>query len=203
MIFFVLMVSSLSQAQELTWTSPNARIPSFSYEEGCAYSINNYCSFVPGSRCVSTSPGAVSYYDNGGRPYAACSGTATFEYMDGSVRKTRTVTGILDAVYSAPLGFMLADPIDMPPMQQCAGNPIDVGTGMKIQREEDIPSKGIGQVSITRTYAYRAATVQTLWRNNYQSFLQLLTSIDTSSHRFKSPQYPDKISACVSGWQNI
>lgn len=202
-VLLALCTCLCTQAQELTWTSPNARIPFSSYEEGCAHSIANYCSFVPSSGCISASPGAFGYYHNGGRPYATCVGTATFEYMDGDIRKTRTMTDILDAVYSAPVGYVLTDPLDNPPLQQCAGNPIEVGTGMKVQQEEDVPARGIGQISFSRAYTYRIASAQAIWRNNYQNSLQLLTSLNTDSYRFKSPQYPGKASACLSGWQNI
>lgn len=206
LIFLGLQIAALpvnSSEPSLAWVSPNARIPFPSYEEGCAYSIANYCSFVPGSGCISVSPGAVEFFENNGRPYATCGGSASFEYLDGGIKKIRIFSSpTLDAVYSAPIGYVLTDPPTEPGPQQCAGNPIDIGGGSKIQLEEDVNAKQEGQLSFRREYSSKLFVLPA-WRHNYQNSIQLLAPLDPSSYRFKSAPYSDKGTACVSGWMSI
>lgn len=122
-------------------------------------------------------------------------------------------TSVYDAAKHecVPDAYSVIVPDETPPPQECAGtNPIDIATGIKLQREQDRPAAGKGQVELTRYYN-AAQNGQGSWRFNHQQSLHVI-----DPHQMHSPNPANRIGAsaaskthgtrekaCIEGWAEI
>ena len=122
-----------------------------------------------------------------------------------SVRRTRTSScppntdatgfGTCSVRYNvAPL------PDEPSPPEQCAGNPIEIKTGYKFQREVDVPAARPGGVSFERYYH---KTLTAGWKNNYDKKLQIIEPLAVALSPVSTGNYGSKAQACTSGWTEI
>lgn len=95
-----------------------------------------------------------------------------------------------------------APPINPTP-QHCSGNPVDTSNGIKIQKEVDIYSREINQVSFERTYNNGNKSEGASWFNPYQKTLRIITPEKIIIGGKKSSPYTSKSQACTSGWSEI
>lgn len=108
-----------------------------------------------------------------------------------------------------PEVFTLVVPDETSPPQQCAGNPVDTSSGVKLQREQDIFPLGRGQLELTRYYS--AANADQSWRFSYQQSLHVIDPMRMRSPnpafrkgaKEASQTYGSREDACNLGWEEI
>lgn len=85
----------------------------------------------------------------------------------------------------------------------CKLNPIEIGTGEKIQSEMDIPQVGNGQVFFERYYN-SSAWGSKVWSNNYSKRLVAIDDTTAASDaKAISDSFPTQEDACIYGWDTV
>lgn len=98
----------------------------------------------------------------------------------------------------------------IPPSPSCsvgnptkAGNPIELGTGVKVQQEIDIPKTNNSPIFFERYYNASAAS-QYIWSHNYTKNITELNNTNSIPRtKALSAPFPTPSDACLSGWSAI
>ena len=110
-------------------------------------------------------------------------------------------------IAASPVELIAVIPSDESPSNQCAGNPIVVETGAKVQREVDAVSRGKGQVELIRNYYGSTNGLHSKWHHSFDKKITFLRASDTTNVRFKSAKSQSygsqKEVACAHGWQEL
>lgn len=82
-------------------------------------------------------------------------------------------------------------------------NPVVVGTGAKIQREDDVPSLGVGQVGFSRFFNNANSNIGGSWYHPYQKSLSISDPSILKNLKYKGDEYATSNDACITGWANL
>jgi YD repeat-containing protein len=108
-------------------------------------------------------------------------------------------TGACASIRQCMLTFQAWVPPAVNPPRACAGNPIDINNGTKIQSEEDVYPLAPGQVAFNRYYRAPTSAATLPWRHSFDKTLTLSnpTLIDA---KYKGDTYYYQDTACEAGW---
>jgi len=84
--------------------------------------------------------------------------------------------------------------------QACAGNPIDVSSGSKIQTETHIPVTGY--LGLLWHYRYLPSATGE-WQHNYQKKIVSLSDQSATNGILKTPNFSSASEACLAGWPHL
>lgn len=173
----------------------------------CHYYTENFCKIdafnypnLPVSACVSSQFTDVALIPDNSGNYL-CRGTVTEHFINSvdapAHDETRNISTFVD---SFPRYAKLVDLFDSNPGLVCAGDPIEVGTGVLYETETDVEAKGPGQVKFVRSYSTANAAV---WRHNYQQSLTSFDLSNTDKIRSSTGPYSTLDNTCSLGAANV